>query len=89
MGLFDILRKTNKVCVKDIVNFELGNYRQNYHVQYAYKYNNGIISDNELDIEKIAYTDDNLYDIVADAIGDFYINNREHIPYKINPNIHH
>ena len=31
---------------------------------------------------ELAYTDDDLYDVICDAIGEFYIYNREPIPYR-------
>lgn len=37
--------------------------------QYAEKFNNGEISDNDVDPDKLAYTDDNIYDIICDFIG--------------------
>ncbi len=40
---------------------------------YAIKYYNGQILDNNLEVDKIAYVKDNLYDIIADAIGYLYI----------------
>lgn len=49
---------------------------------YAMRWNNGNILDDELDIEKIAYTKDNLYDIIADAIGMLQAKNNTPIPYK-------
>lgn len=36
---------------------------------YAQKFNSGIIPENGVDIDKIAYTDNNLYDIICDKIG--------------------
>lgn len=38
---------------------------------YAMRWNSGQISDSEVDMDKIAYTKNNLYDIIADAIGQF------------------
>lgn len=54
---------------------------------YAARYNKGQISDNELDIEKIAYVDDNLYDIVADAIGKLQTKHTAPIPFENNSEI--
>lgn len=48
---------------------------------YAVKYHSGHISDEDLEIEKIAYTDDNLYNIIADAIGRFSISCKNPIPF--------
>ena len=36
---------------------------------YAKKYNDGEIDDSDVEPEKLAYTDDNLYDIICDFIG--------------------
>lgn len=49
--------------------------------EYANRYNNGQISDDEVNMNKTAYVEDNLYDIVADAIGKFQLNNPEPIPH--------
>lgn len=54
---------------------------------YAKKYNDGKISNKNVNINKIAYTKDNLYDIVADAIGFLQKENPEPIPFKINEKI--
>ena len=51
---------------------------------YAQKVNNGEISQNDIDIIKIAYTKDNLYDIICDKIGKLHQSNPAPIPYKIN-----
>ncbi len=44
---------------------------------YARKFNSGQISDNDVDIEKIAYVKDNLYDIICDRIGQLHQQNKE------------
>lgn len=49
--------------------------------EYAQRFNNGEIPDNDVDIERIAYVNDNLYDIICDKIGKLYILNSEPIPY--------
>jgi len=54
---------------------------------YARLFNSGEISERELDINMIAYTKDNLYDIVADAIGFLQSKVKEPIPYKHNETI--
>ena len=54
---------------------------------YAAKYNNGQIPDKELDVDKIAYVDDNLYDIVADAIGKLQNKHPAPIPFEKNNEI--
>lgn len=51
---------------------------------YSQKFAEGQIPDDELDIEKIAYTKDNLYNIIADAVGKLQANHPELIPYKKN-----
>lgn len=51
---------------------------------YARRFHNGEISEHDVDINMIAYTKDNLYDIVADAIGFLQIKTNEPIPYKCN-----
>lgn len=51
---------------------------------YAQKFNDGKIPDNDVDIEKIAYVDDNLYNIVCDRIGQLHKENRKPIPYEKN-----
>lgn len=54
---------------------------------YAQKFNSGIIPENDVNIEKIAYTDDNLYDIICDRIGQLQKENSEPIPYEKNNTI--
>lgn len=49
---------------------------------YATRWRSSQIPDDEVDIDRIAYTKDNLYDIVADAIGQFYSNFSAPIPYE-------
>lgn len=49
---------------------------------YAQKFNSGKIPENNVDIEKIAYVDDNLYDIICDKIGQLQKENDKPIPYK-------
>mgnify|MGYP004596200053 FL=1 len=51
---------------------------------YAQKFNSGIIPENEVDIDKIAYTNDNLYDIICDKIGQLQKENSKPIPYEKN-----
>ncbi|HFI0508755.1 TPA: hypothetical protein ACGO5E_001468 [Streptococcus suis] len=40
--------------------------------EYAQAYQENLIDDEELEIEKLAYVDDNLYDRVGDMIAFFY-----------------
>lgn len=49
---------------------------------YAMRWNSGEIPDDELDVNRIAYTQDNLYDMIADAIGQLYSNDPSPIPYE-------
>lgn len=51
---------------------------------YAQKFYSGIIPENEVDMDKIAYTNDNLYDIICDKIGQLQKENNEPIPYEKN-----
>ena len=51
---------------------------------YAQKFYCGIIPENEVDMDKIAYTNDNLYDIICDKIGQLQKENSEPIPYEKN-----
>ena len=50
--------------------------------EYAYRYNQGLISDEECDPARLAYTDDDLYDYIEDAIAEYYIANKEPVPYE-------
>ena len=59
----------------------------------AEKFNQGLLSEEELEYEfeqndGLAYVDDDLYNIVAEAIGKFYLQNPEPIPYCSNPEIY-
>lgn len=36
---------------------------------YAQKFHNGEIAENDVDVDRLAYTKDNLYDIICDKIG--------------------
>ncbi len=59
--------------------------------QVTLLYNNGEISDDELEEQyncELAYTEDDLYDVVVDAIAVFYLNHKQPIPYEKNPNIY-
>ena len=49
---------------------------------YAQKFNSGKIPENNVNIEKIAYVNDNLYDIICDKIGQLQKENDKPIPYK-------
>jgi len=52
------------------------------HGDYAAQYVKDIISDKEADFYKMAYVKDNLYDIIADGIGYYYLQRPEPVPYK-------
>lgn len=54
---------------------------------YAQKFYSGEISEKDVDMNKIAYVDDNLYNIICDKIGKLQKENPEPIPYEINNNI--
>ena len=54
---------------------------------YAQKYNSGKILENDIDVNKIAYTEDNLYNIIADRIGQLQKESGRPIPYEKNNNI--
>lgn len=54
---------------------------------YAQKFNRGEILDKEVDMSKLAYTKDNLYDVICDKIGKLQKENPEPIPYEKNENI--
>lgn len=51
---------------------------------YAEKFNDGIIPEDEVDMEKIAYVDDNLYNIIGDKIGQLHKEHGNPIPYEKN-----
>lgn len=54
---------------------------------YARQFQDGAIPADELNVDMIAYTEDNLYDIVADAIGFFHVKTGEPLPYQHNGRI--
>ena len=54
---------------------------------YAQKFNSGKIAKNNVDIERIAYVNDNLYDIICDKIGLLHKENIKPIQYEKNDNI--
>lgn len=51
---------------------------------YARRFHNGEFPEHDVDVNMLAYTEDNLYDIVADAIGFLQMKINEPIPYKYN-----
>lgn len=48
---------------------------------YAHKYACHDISYDEVDIFRLAYTGDDIYDYLEDAIAEYYLNNKQPIPY--------
>lgn len=57
----------------------------------AQLFNEGKLSEDELEKDynfELAYVEDDLYDIVVDAIALFYMNNPEPISYTANPRIY-
>lgn len=54
---------------------------------YAQKFNRGEIPENNIDIGKIAYVNDNLYDIICDKIGRLHKESGKPIPYEKNDNM--
>lgn len=55
--------------------------------EYAQKFYNGQISEDDVDMEKIAYVYDDLYDILCDKIGKLQESHPEPIPYQHNDTI--
>ena len=54
---------------------------------YAQKFYSGKKSKNNVDMEKIAYVNDNLYDRICDKIGRLHKENGEPLPYEKNDDI--
>ena len=50
--------------------------------QYAVAFASGDISENDLDPDRLAYTADNLYDIIDDKIGKLQREHPEPVPYE-------
>lgn len=50
---------------------------------YSYEFNEGRISKDSVKIDKMAYIEDDLYDIVADAIGFLQLMHPEPIPFIV------
>lgn len=73
-ALFD---ETKIMKIKMILDYikDNGNYARNY--------SNGEISDNQVDILKLAYTDDDIYDYLSDAIAEYYLAYNTPISYEI------
>lgn len=49
---------------------------------YARNFGEGAIPEEDCDVLQLAYTDDDLYDYLADATAEFYIAHREPIAYE-------
>ena len=73
-GLFD---EEKTIKIKMILDYIKDN------GNYARKYANGEITDNQVDIFKLAYTDDDIYDYLEDAIAEYYLTNKIPITYEI------
>lgn len=59
-----------------------------YSISFYNEENDEIDMDEQVCFEKLAYTEDDLYDIIADYIAIFHIkNNEQPVPCKINPDI--
>lgn len=50
--------------------------------EYAKAYGEGKISDEEVDVVRLAYAEDDLYDYFEDAIAEFYLVHKDPIPYE-------
>lgn len=50
--------------------------------EYAKAYGEGKISDEEVDVVRLAYAEDDLYDYLEDAIAEFYLVHKDPIPYE-------
>ena len=50
--------------------------------KYALSYADGEITDEECDIFRLAYTEDDIYDYLEDAIAEYYLRNKNPIPYE-------
>lgn len=49
---------------------------------YAHRYCIGEISEEEADPVRFAYTDDDIYDFISDAVAEFAVANPEDIPFE-------
>lgn len=76
-----IFSKDEKQEIAVIMNYfkECGYYSQKFH--------RGEIPDSDFQVEKIAYVDDDLYDVISDKIGQMQRENSGPIPYKRNDNL--
>lgn len=73
-----IFSKSEKEEIVLIMSYlkECGIYAQNYH--------KGEILENTVDIDKLAYVKDNLYDIICDKIGQLHKEHGTALPYEKN-----
>ena len=73
-----IFSKSEKEEIVLIMSYlkECGIYAQNYH--------KGEILENAVDIDKLAYVKDNLYDIICDKIGQLHKEHGTALPYEKN-----
>ena len=65
---------------KEEIRFVMGRIKE--YGTYARKANDGEIPYDDIDMEKIAYVEDDLYDIICDKIARLHIEYPEPIPYK-------
>lgn len=77
----NIFSKSEKEEIVLIMSYlkECGIYAQNYH--------KGEILENAVDIDKLAYVKDNLYDIICDKIGQLHKEHGTALPYEKNNEI--
>ena len=52
--------------------------------EYSRKVNDGEIPQDEIDMNRIAYVEDDLYDIICDKIARLHMENPEPMPYEKN-----
>ena len=77
-AIFSEEEKEETVSIMDTINA---------YGTYAEKANSGEIPYDEIDMCKIAYTEDDLYDRICDKIAWLHIKNPEPMPYKKNEDI--
>lgn len=73
-GLFN---ETKNTKIEMILNYIKDN------GNYARKYADGNITDDEVDILKLAYTDDDIYAYLEDVVADYYLAHKAPISYEI------
>lgn len=72
-SLFD---ETKSKKIKQVIDYIKDNGK------YARRYAEGKINDDECDIFRLAYTEDDIYDYLEDAIAEYYLSNEIPIPYE-------